>query len=146
MHDELDEKTELDKELNHILGNCDCDRLDMNCWMMRSNDPEFIHTLSQRQLEAIKQAVESEIDKAVDAHTVKAAIAGMEQEWEDLGNYISENADWLALDFRNFPNAMREWLTTRRIQHAQLRKDAGMPHENISELLDERDNKSEETV
>lgn len=50
-----------ENHLNHILGNCDCDRLDMSCWMMRSNDPDFLHTLPMRQAEAIKQLIAKEV-------------------------------------------------------------------------------------
>lgn len=58
-------------ELDHILGNCNCNNLDMNCWMMRNNDPDFIQYLpekqktaiealiQQKQLEAVKTALES---------------------------------------------------------------------------------------
>jgi len=54
------------EELDHILGNCSCDNLDMNCWMMRNNDPEFIKYLPEKQKVAIISLFSSHLQAYTD--------------------------------------------------------------------------------
>lgn len=51
------EDKELREELRHVYGICDCDWKNMHCFYWSSNDPDFIDTLPQRQLDEAMQLI-----------------------------------------------------------------------------------------
>lgn len=61
------EDKELREELRHVYGICDCDWKNMHCFYWSSNDPDFIDTLPQRQLdEAMQLITQKQLEARID--------------------------------------------------------------------------------
>ena len=85
-----------EEELSHILHSCSCDYLDMNCWYMRSNDPDFLHTLPSRQALATRQLVADVIvrEDVYDTWTTNKEAIAFAQGMNELKRQQIRDLNW----------------------------------------------------